>query len=299
LRWGDTVALIRPASKLSSDSYRIARDSLRKLGFCVAEYPGTFRSDSFFAASDENRAEELHWAMSEPGIRGVFACRGGYGSQRTLSLVTPSMRARWRPKIILGYSDLTYLHQWVQNQLGWISFHGPLLGMMKPKNIQKLMETIVELPRHSEVQEWGEIRNFARSKNSGPAKLVGGNLSLLQVSGPAALPNEPLILALEDVNENFYRIDRMLRNLKDAGYSKYIRGIIVGTLTGCGKDDAHTFKLVRLRESLCELTKGPVWMGARFGHGLHDSARLQRILPLGCKVELKENQIRFLEPFVC
>jgi muramoyltetrapeptide carboxypeptidase len=99
-----------------------------------------------------------------------------------------------------------------------------------------------------------------------------------------------MILAVEDVNENYYRLDRMLRNLVDAGYDRNIRGIICGSFLNCGEKDRATFKFERVVESLKTLTQGPIWLKGRFGHGV----RNQRILPLGRKVELSGKTMSYV-----
>lgn len=293
LHYGDTIALVRPSSRLDEKAYVSALHNLRDLGFCVAEYSGRRRKDSFFAASDEDRAQELHWAFREPGIRAVLVCRGGYGSQRALQCLKPSDWAQWKPKLVVGYSDTTYLHQWLQNQLGWISIHGPLVGFLDKISLQKLGRSLTELPVEKSESLWSEVTQQGRNVRA-RGRLVGGNLSLLSVRGPAELPQEDLILALEDVNENFYRIDRMLRSLIDAGYDRHIRGIILGTFKGCGEKDGRSFGFHRILETLRNLCRGPIWQGARFGHGL----KQQRLLPLGLRVEMDGRRLRFLEGVV-
>ncbi len=292
LKKGDTIAVIQPASKIETKAYDKSIKLVRELGFCVAEYPLKKKADKFFSASDQDRAKELHWALSEPGIRAVLSCRGGYGSQRALSLISKKDFKAWKPKILVGYSDLTYLHQWIQNHLGWISFHGPLIGMLEKSQFKKLLNDLLSLNSQAETSQWSEIKNIG-TKKMGKGTLVGGNLSLLQVAGPSKLPHEPLILALEDVNENFYRIDRMLRSLIDAGYSKWVQGIILGTFTFCGEKDRKTFTFEKVIESFRLLTNGPIWMNAQFGHGLQKAG--QRILPLGAQVSIEGKAFRVHE----
>lgn len=293
LNFGDTIALIRPASRLDEVAFRNTAKILRKMGFCVAFYPGKMRSDRFFAASDSDRARELSWAFREPGIRAVLACRGGYGSVRTLGHLKPNEIRQWKPKLFVGYSDMTYLHQWLQNQLGWVSIHGPLAGRMPSADVKTFIKDLMALPSVRVEQKWSEIKNISK-RNMASGLLLGGNLSMIQVAGPAALPRVPMILAIEDVNEDFYRLDRMLRVLKDAGYSKYFRGILLGSLLKCGERDRKTFGMNRLQDTLRELTKGPIWTRVRFGHGI----RRQRLLPLGCKVQLRGRTFSILEPVV-
>jgi muramoyltetrapeptide carboxypeptidase len=293
LELGDTIALIRPAGRLDESAFHSTAKTLRQMGFCVALYPHSIKRDKFFAASDEDRARELHWAFSEPGIKAVLTCRGGYGSARALSKIRSTDLQKWKPKLLVGYSDITYLHQWLQNKLKWTTIHGPLAGRISSAELKKFVRGLVNLPSSSSQETWSEIKNIG-AKNSARGILVGGNLSLFQVAGPAQLPRVPMILAIEDVNEDFYRLDRMLMALKDAGYSPFIRGIILGSLLNCGEKDAKTFGRDRLMMSLKNLTKGPIWVGARFGHGV----KHQRLLPLGCQVQIYKKRFSILEPVV-
>jgi muramoyltetrapeptide carboxypeptidase len=297
LRPGDTVALICPGSRIEQRLIRQAEQWLRELGFCVAKYPQKKKPDSFFAASDADRAKELDWALAEPGIRAVFACRGGYGSQRALRLISRAQWQRWKPKLVMGYSDVTYLHQFLQNQLGWVSFHGPLIGFLNRPLIRKLMEASLVFSSAPHVETWSEVRNVG-GRPSAEGRLVGGNLSLIQMAGPAELPRRPIILAIEDIHENFYRIDRMLQSLLDAGYAEYVRGILLGTFDDCGKGDRKTFRFERVLDSMRQLTRGPIWMNCRFGHGLDRRKIFQRILPFGTQIKLQGKRVHFLEPIV-
>ncbi len=293
LRWGDTLALIRPASRLDVRAYAQTIRSLRDLGFCVATYPGSLKADSYFSFADHDRAREFVWAFSEPGIKAVLSCRGGYGSVRLVHQLKKSDLKKMEPKLFVGYSDTTYLHQFLQNEKKMLSFHGPLVGQLSKQDLHYLMRQLCALSKSPATQTWSEIENIGSSQRA-HGRLVGGNLSVLQVTGPAQLPKEPLILILEDVNENYYRLDRMLWTLIDAGYARYIRGMIIGHLEKCGKDDRKTFKQERLYQTLRSLCRGPIWVGARFGHGL----KRQRILPLGARIELHGHRLKILESCV-
>ena len=265
LRLGDTVALIRPASKIDEKKYKQSVRWLREFGFCVAIYPRKRKTDSFFAFSDKDRAAELNWAFSQPGIKAVLACRAGYGSVRLLPYIKKSDMRRWQPKLFLGYSDVTFIHQWLQNELGWKSVHGPLTGFLNKVRLYKVLNEVLKLGELPKAETWAEAKNIGSSKKV-KGRLVGGTLSLLEMTGSAALPKRPVILAIEDVNENYYSLDRMIQTLIDGGYGKYVKGILLGNLKGCGKNDSGSFKLSRVHESLKVLSSGPVWTRCRFGH---------------------------------
>jgi ABC-type sugar transport system ATPase subunit len=104
--------------------------------------------------------------------------------------------------------------------------------------------------------------------------------------------------ASEDIAENYYRLDRMIWNLIQAGYDKSVQGILLGSLHLCGRDDAGSFGQKRFIESLQRLCAGPILMNCRFGHGFREKNNLQRLLPLGVKMGISGKKISYREPFV-
>lgn len=291
LKAGDTIALVRPCSRLNDQQWVQSQKILRDLGFCVVTYPEKFPENSFFASSDEARGKELQWALSEPGVKAIFCARGGYGSARAIRHF--SKLKRMRPKIIVGYSDVTYLLHWMINQMAWVGFHGPLVGYLNSSRMKKFMKEVISLPKTPSKMNLPEAKTL-RSGTSKPGRLVGGNLSVLEVTGPAALPREPIILILEEVNENHYEIDRLLGKILDAGYAPFIQGILCGKFLKCGKADSKKFPWKIIEGRLQKLTKGPILQNIRFGHGVSD----QRIFPLGLKVRIKGKSIQLLEEAV-
>ncbi|PIR23258.1 MAG: hypothetical protein COV44_03695 [Deltaproteobacteria bacterium CG11_big_fil_rev_8_21_14_0_20_45_16] len=293
LKKGDSLALIRPATKIDKDKWEASIRDLRAAGYFVLVYPGSFREDTYFSASDDERAKEFDWAMREPAAKAVLCCRAGYGSMRMIARIRSSQIKKWRPKIIMGYSDITYLHAWIHNQLKWPSFHGPLMGFLNAIEISQSLGNLMDLAGKKREELWAEVEILNEGEASG--NLYGGNLSLIQADGPAALPRRPMILAVEDVNEDWYRLDRMVWSLIQSGYGEYVKGIIVGTLEGCGKKDSENFGVKKFQESLKALSSGPIWWGGNFGHGL----KVQRILALGLRVKMtKEKILHYLEPAV-
>jgi muramoyltetrapeptide carboxypeptidase len=115
---------------------------------------------------------------------------------------------------------------------------------------------------------------------------AGGNLSLLAAglatpdgrqAGPSGGGFAGCILLLEDVNEERYRLDRMLTQLLRAGALDDVQGIALGTWAGCGAPDA-------VRQMMQDRLAGlgvPVAWGLRFGH-----TAPQPTVPLGVPAEL-------------
>lgn len=286
------MAVVRPSSRLDEKKFNLSAKALRQLGFAVVVYPGKFSRDAFFASSDDDRSRELIWALTEPGIRAVFVARGGYGSLRTLSgwIENAALMKRLRrstPRWVIGYSDATYLLHWIFNQLRWMTIHGPLIGFLDSKSLKSLTETLMSFENGQKRQRLTEARRIQGGRAKG--RLLGGNLSVLETGGPGALPREPMILCLEDVNENYYQIDRMLWRLIHAGYAPYVRGLLFGKFLKCGEVDRKTFRWERVLETAKRLCRGPILENLRFGHGL----KTQRLIRIGAIAELRNRQLKY------
>jgi muramoyltetrapeptide carboxypeptidase len=87
-------------------------------------------------------------------------------------------------------------------------------------------------------------------------------------SGRLLIP-EGAIVALEDVGEASYRVDRALTTLIDAGHFKRAAGIVVGEFTDCPAGTHGVSVQEVLRERLSGLGV-PVLSGLGFGHGRHN-----------------------------
>ena len=258
-----------------------------------AEYDGgLFERQRYLAGSDVRRLAELHAALADPGIRAVFCVRGGYGATRLL----PQLAARapeGAPKPLIGFSDITALHLWLQAH-GRISIHGPVLAQL-PRlpastcaRLFDLLESVRPAPPLAGTATYvGGVAEGA---------LLGGNLSVLTrlLGTPYLPPLDGAILLLEDQGERPYRLDRMWTHLELAGVFARVRGIVLGTFTACEEPGASYTSAEVLRE-LAARTGLPCAAGFPIGHG--DS---NEPVPLGVRVRLDADAatLSFLEPAV-
>ena len=57
----------------------------------------------------------------------MFCARGGYGVQRMVDLLDWESLAAAGPKVLVGFSDVTALHQAFAARLGLSTIHGPVV----------------------------------------------------------------------------------------------------------------------------------------------------------------------------
>jgi muramoyltetrapeptide carboxypeptidase len=101
------------------------------------------------------------------------------------------------------------------------------------------------------------------------ARVIGGCLSLLVslLGTPHDTDYRDTILFWEEISEAPFRIDRMLTQLRNAGKFDRLRGMIIGSLTGCEPQAGRPG--LKVRDIVLELSrqaKFPIVWNIRAGH---------------------------------
>jgi muramoyltetrapeptide carboxypeptidase len=224
--------------------------------------PDLFAQDGYLAGTDERRLRELDRFLSDPDVGAILAARGGYGLLRIAHRADWAMLRR-HPKWLVGFSDTTTLHLEAL-RAGVASLHADNVGGLgRGEAAQSAFVRALEAPTEKRV--YGGLSSWAVGRAAG--LLVGGNLSLLASAAQAGrlmLPRGAL-LAIEDVSEAAYRVDRMLTALIVGGHLDGIAGVVVGDFSECPPSRGIAVETV-LRERL-ETLRVPVAAGLPIGHG--------------------------------
>jgi muramoyltetrapeptide carboxypeptidase len=288
LRPGDRVAVIAPASAFDRAFFESGL-ALLKARYTPSHDAGLFERHRYLAGDDARRLAELTAALTDPEVRAVFCARGGYGATRLL-LRLKDAAVPGPPKALVGFSDITALHLWLQ-AAGRISIHGPVLtqlGRLPPASAQRLFAL---LESGALAPTLHGTDSYAGGVAEGP--LIGGNLSVVtRVLGTPFMPVlDGAILLLEDQGERPYRLDRMWTHLELAGVFARVRGIALGSFTACEEPNAPYGSAEVLRE-LARATGLPCVAGFPIGHG-----EVNEPVPLGVRVRLDAEScsLSFLE----
>jgi len=240
---GSRIALVAPAGPLlERDDITRAEILCRALDY--EPVPGAHVAGhyGYFSGTDEERLADLNGAFRDPSIDAVWCIRGGYGVTRILDGIDFEALAR-RPRAVIGYSDITALLAGVGLRAGMVAFHAPTARAEMPlfsrlHFAQVLTDpgpagALQPLPVPPDILVPHENRVVTIRGGMAEGPLAGGNLSLLQcLVGTPWLPDlDGALLFLEDVNEDLYRIDRMLSHLRLAGALSALRGVLVGRFT--------------------------------------------------------------------
>ncbi len=286
LRPGDPVSVVAPASGFDRASFEAGVEVIGRR-YEVQYDPGILTRHRYLAGSDARRLGELWRALADTGTRAVFCARGGYGMMRLLAGLEDIPLA---PKPVIGFSDITALHQLLQRQ-GRVSIHGPVLTQLARLDAHTHARLFELLESESPAADLTGTETYAEGTAEGP--LLGGNLAVLTrlLGTPFLAPLEGAVLLLEDIGERPYQLDRMWIHLELAGVFRQVRGIVLGEFARCEEKNAEYSSADVLRE-LAAATGLPCAAGFPIGHGTDNQP-----VPLGVRVRLDADNRRlsFLE----
>ncbi|WP_033320228.1 S66 peptidase family protein [Streptomyces yerevanensis] len=236
---GARVAVVAPSGPVPEERLEAGLDILR--GWDLDPVVGPHVLDrhpefAYLAGTDADRAADFQAAWCDPTIDAVLCARGGYGAQRMVDLLDWDALRAAGPKVFLGYSDITALHEAFATRMGLVTLHGPMIAavdFLKNARAQEHLRATLFEPESVRT-----ITSSGRSLTPGRARgvLLGGCLSLLaaDLGAPWARPSaRGGLLCLEDVGEETYRLDRYLTQLLRAGWFDGVAGVLLGSWVEC------------------------------------------------------------------
>ncbi|MFA1822462.1 LD-carboxypeptidase [Virgibacillus oceani] len=285
LQKGDTIGITAPSGPINADKLETAISFFENKGLHVKLGAHLDQVNGYLAGTDTERLGDFHAMIADKDVKAIIFARGGYGVGRIVPFIDYQL-VRQNPKIIWGYSDITYLHTAIRQEAGLVTFHGPMaVSDMAKDDFDKLTAKLFQqLFQPTELIYTENISPLdVLVAGEGTGELVGGNLSLLAstLGTPFEINTEDKLLLLEDIGEEPYRIDGMLNQLKLAGKLEAAAGIIVGDFA----ETASTLKTtLSVQEVFTDYLSGlacPVMSGFKIGHCFPHFS-----VPLGVKAKL-------------
>lgn len=291
LRPGDCVAVVAPSSPVDPHRLKRGLSRLRRMGLEVLEAPHLYDRWGFLAGRDTDRAAALQEMFLREEVKGIFCARGGYGAGRILPHLDFALIRR-HPKVFCGSSDVTILHLALTQRAGLMTFHGPMVEPdLNRRNNLLTHQSLRALLLDGGVFAGTIPGRFLSGRGKITGELTGGNLSLVTFSlgTPFAVETKGKILFLEEVNEEPYRVDRMLTHLRLAGKLRGVKGIVFGDMVGCNPRPSRGS--VSIRDILTRFAREtgiPCFATFPSGHG-----RENVVLPMGGQISLEARGKRF------
>jgi len=307
LNKGDLVGFVNPAGAMfNPDGAEVAREAMAALGLRAVFGAHLFDRYGYLAGRDEDRAADINHFFADPEVSAVLALRGGWGCNRLLPYLDYDV-IRKNPKIVMGMSDITGLLVGVHAKTGLVDFYGPTGGSswseFTTDNARRVLfdgEALTMSNKVATDDRLVQVKNRVLTITGGTARgrLLGGNLTVLTAMvGSDYMPDfNGAILFLEDLNEQIYRVDRMLTQLGLAGVLDKVAGVVFGDCKNC--DPGNGYGSLTLMEVLADHVGSlgvPAWYGSMIGH-IADKFTV----PLGINAEIDADAgtITLLEPAV-
>jgi muramoyltetrapeptide carboxypeptidase len=268
IRPGGRIGIAAPGGPVLREPFERGVAYLERRGFRPVLGKHVGGRHAFLAGTDRERLEDLNALAADPDIQAIWCARGGYGSARIVEGLDYEALRR-HPKSIIGYSDITVLQSAVFRRLRLASWQGPLvveLGNPAAFDEASLWSAVTGDGRDL---SWSLPQASVARAGKGSGPLVGGCLSIVValIGTPYEVPMDGAVLFWEEVNEEPFRIDRMLGRLRQSGRLKNLSGMVVGRLVNCqSKDPQSDMPLLEILETHLAGTDYPVVVDFPAGH---------------------------------
>ncbi|ACQ67526.1 LD-carboxypeptidase [Candidatus Williamhamiltonella defendens] len=240
-------------------------------------------SDFGYVNTDKSRAKTLISALVDDNVKYLWFIRGGAGAINLLPYLEDAKDKikKSSPKIIVGFSDVTAIHHFINKYIMWPSIHGVFASSNKnlyvthdqEKSKMNMMgmntdvKTIFSATKNGvEYNGIIPLNDLAMKNISG--KLFGGNLTLIKslFSTKYEKSNSHDIIIMEDTNGDYRQLDRSLHQLIYRNEFKP-KGIIFGQFYSISANDEERLIFKTVIKNFAAQAPYPVYYYPFFGHG--------------------------------
>lgn len=273
LKPGDIVDVIAPASHCPPENLRLGCEWLESLGLIPRVPPEIIVGDVFFASPLEMQLKHLKDALYSDS-KAVWCVRGGYGSMRLIPYLK-KLKPPKKPKLFMGFSDITSLHIFLNQKWKWPTIHGRNVSQM---HLDKMHTEDRNLTRNLIMGQGPEVLEFKNLKPLNAfalrdikikGEVLGGNLRIVQSSLGTdwQIHAKNKIIFLEDVGERGYSVHRMLEQMIQAKlFDKNLKALIFGQFTESEEKNGKNLIPDALKR-IAQILPYPVLEGLPCGHG--------------------------------
>ncbi len=225
----------------------------------------------------KSRAEIFYDYLARDDIAMIWALRGGEGSADILPFLHQHHEkiAMMKPKHMMGFSDFTAILNYFASFYQWPVIHG--LGALRliediltPDTVQITMDYLFGQCTEIRLNELMPLNDLAKKPQHIVGNLVGGNLSLIDISindlWQVDFSNQ--IVFLEDVNERAHFIIRTLKYFKRIGLFNGVKALVLGDFIGEKNISVEEIEAIDKVIHFFSTNSGfPVYKTNLFGHG--------------------------------
>ena len=231
LKKNDTIGIVAPAGKITEKKITRAIKIFNQWGLKVELGRNIYKRKNTFAGNDKQRRDDFQNIIDREDIKAVICARGGYGTLRIINKID-FKKFRQNPKWIVGFSDITVIHSFLQKNIKCESIHAVMPGNFPENEMGSKSLNSLKNILFGGKAEYVINSHFQNRQGETEGVLIGGNLSVLySLQGTGLeIDTKDKILFIEDVNEYLYHVDRMISNFKLSGKLDNLRGLIIGQM---------------------------------------------------------------------
>jgi len=257
LKQNDKIVILSPSGKVGEERVREASKVFENWGLEVTFGENAFNKFNKFAGTDEERASDLQKALDNPKIKAIMCSRGGYGLVRIIDKLDFTEFVK-NPKWIVGFSDVTVLHNHIHTNFGVSTIHAT-----SPNSFETTPKIALESIRKALFFD-----NYQLETEFNNQEIVGGNLAIVYslLGTNSDINTDGKVLLLEEIGEHAYNVDRMLFGLKKAGKFNKLKGLIIGCFTGTKEEEEFGFTVKEIIENCTQEFDFPVQFDLPVGH---------------------------------
>ncbi len=295
LKEGDEIRIISPAGVIDSTYVDGAIKLLVEWGYKPTEGMFTRSVYGRFAGNEQERYTDLQQALDDTNVRAILCSRGGYGLAQFIDRIDFT-RFIQSPKWIIGFSDITILHQALL-RTGVVSVQSPMAKHFAEMTESQPLELLHKILKGN-MPSYKVVPHSLNREGKGKGKLIGGNLSVFMGmrATPFDLPFKDAVLFIEDVGEKPYQIDRMMQNLRISGALAQLSGLIVGQFTDTEEDPDMNRNLYEIISYAVKDYEYPVCYNFSAGH-IDDNFPLVMGAEVTLEVDIHGAEISFQSTF--
>jgi len=235
------IAITSPSSPVVPERLERGVRYLEQLGYRVKIGASCYASDTYFAGSAKDRADELNRFFADPDIDAIFCGRGGFGSMYMLPYLDYSSIQK-SATLFVGFSDVTALQWaiWKMSNLPTISA-GMVATDMANEPVNPVFEEhfwkTIESGSCNYVLDHTQTHMPSHTKEVHGIGLPGTLAVAAKIIATPWFPSvKDSILILEDVDEPAHKVDGYLGNFRLAGFFEQAAGVVLGAFTPVEKE---------------------------------------------------------------
>ncbi len=140
LKYGDEIRVISPSSSIERvggfENNIISKIRLEDLGFKVTFGRHILENDRLYSSSINSRLSDIHEAFSDENVKAILTTIGGLNCNELLPYIDWNL-IKQNPKMFIGYSDTTSLHNAIRAKTGLVTYYGPSYSSFKMDELQE------------------------------------------------------------------------------------------------------------------------------------------------------------------